>query len=405
MQIRHLRGITTLAFILIPLTAGAAAADRALYERKCGRCHVAYDPGDFAADEWPGILLSMRAKAALTPEEQQTLLDWLGEEGGGERPGTSGPKVGGYLYTEYFETEEKSENYDLHYLAVSLSGRAAENIAYVGEFELEHGGRGDDVFVEQAYLDYWFLPNAALKIGAILTPFNRFDEFHDPLANYTITRPQSASAIGVSAWKEAGADLHGYFNAGPDASIGFDLYTVNGLGAGGNLRGSRQYRDNNEDKAFGGRVNVMFRDLLEVGGSAYHGAWDDEGELDLDLFGGHLLLRTPFVEIYGEYADGRSENPAGTPDGEMSGFFIQASRLIASRCRPTIRYGEIDYLDTGAALGREPADTDRKELGVTFAIYPTPRVVFKAEATFFVEGERETDVDDDQVGLQAAIRF
>lgn len=405
MKVRHLLGVTALAFVSIASTAGAASADRGLYERKCGRCHVAYDPSDFTADEWPGVLLSMKAQAALSPEEQRTLLDWLGEENGDGPAGVSGPKLGGYLYAEYFETEQKSVNYDIHYLSISVSGTAAENIAYLGELELEHGGKGDDVFVEQAWLDYWFLPNAALKIGAILTPFNRFDEFHDPLGNYTITRPQSARAIGVSAWKEVGVDLHGYVAVGSEASVGFDLYTVNGLGDGENLRGSRQYRDNNEDKAFGGRVNILYRDLLEAGGSAYRGAWDDDGELNVDLFGGHAMLRSPFVEIYGEYAGGTSENIAGTKDGEMSGFFVQASRLFASRYRPTVRYGELDYLDGGDALGRKPTDADRKELGITFAYYPTPRVVFKAEGTFFMEGNRAEDVNDDQFGLQAAVRF
>lgn len=407
MIFRTILPMITCVVVAVVLTPSAGLADRGLYEQKCGRCHAAYEPSDFTADEWPSLLLSMKAKAGLTPEEERTLVDWLSEESGDEKRVVSGPVLGGYLYTEYFETEQESKNYDIHYLAISLTGRAAANVAYLGEFEFEHGGTGEDVFVEQAWLDYWFVPRAAVKVGAILTPFNRFDDFHDPLMNYAITRPLSASVIGVSAWKDVGVDLHGYVNIGSDASVAVDLYTVNGLGAGADLRGSRQYRDNNEDKAFGGRLNVLVGDHLEVGGSAYHGAWDDAGDLDLDLFGAHGILRTPWVEVYGEYADGTSQNPPGTADGNMSGFFVQASRLFLARYRPTVRFGGVDYLDEGNAFGRDSlkGNLDRQELAVGFAFYPARRVVLKAEATFFMEGDRVTEEKNDQFGLQAAVRF
>ena len=77
------------------------------------------------------------------------------------------------MYTEYFRSPEKTKNFDLHYLAFAVSGSVMENVNYMGEFELEHGGKGDNTFVEQAYIDWWFRPNVALKVGAMLTPFFR----------------------------------------------------------------------------------------------------------------------------------------------------------------------------------------------------------------------------------------
>jgi hypothetical protein len=44
-----------------------------------------------------------------------------------------------------------------------------------------------------------------------------------------------------------GVDVHGYVNLADQASLGFDLYAANGLGDGSRLRGSRQYRDSNEE--------------------------------------------------------------------------------------------------------------------------------------------------------------
>jgi hypothetical protein len=251
------------------------------------------------------------------------------------------------------------------------------------------------------------VPNLALKIGAMLTPFNRFDEFHDPLSNFLVTRPQISREIGVSAWKDVGLDLHGYFNLGPSASLGFDLYTINGLGAGANLRGSRQYRDNNEDRALGGRVNFMYADLLEIGGSVYRGKWDDSGAHDLSLVGGHFMLRTSVADFYGEYGRADSENPAPMVDGEMSGYFVQGSRIFENRYRVTARFGSLDYLDPGDALGRDPArgDLDLSDLALGLTFYPIPKVAFKFEYTIFMEGDRATSVDNNQIGLQAAVRF
>jgi len=379
-----------------------------LYELKCGRCHAAHDPTEYASEEWAGLVNSMKSQAALTVADMEELVAYLESESGkGRAEERSGPILGGYLYTEYFRTPEKTKNFDIHYLAVSVSGWANEQINYFGEFELEHGGKGDNTFVEQAYIDYWLTRNLAVKIGGLLAPFNRFDEFHDPLGNALITRPQMAREIGGSAWKDVGIDLHGFARLNEETAVNFDLYAINGLGAGANLRGSRQYRDNNEELALGGRLNIVYRDFLEVGGSVYRGAWDDAGNLDLTMLGGHFMLRTGVANVYGEWAQATSENPAAAEEGEMSGYFIQASRLIRSRYRPAIRWGGLDYLDRGDLLGRSAGKGDKEltELAFAFAYYPAPPVVFKAEYTFFKEGDRVAEKDDDQLGLQAAVRF
>jgi len=381
-----------------------------LYQQKCGRCHTAFQPSDYSAEEWPGIVRSMKAQASLTPQEIEELTEYLVSQSQGEqgKVQSTHPTFGGYLYTEYFQTPEKTKNYDIHYLAFYASGWANEKIYYFGEFELEHGGTGgSNTFVEQAYLDYWFTSNIAIKIGAMLAPFNRFDEFHDPLTNYIITRPQMSREIGVSAWKDVGVNLHGYFNLTKSTSLGFDLYSLNGLGDGTDLRHSRQYRDNNENKAFGGRVNFMFSDFLEVGASAYQGAWDDDGKLDLTMFGSHFLLNTPIADFYGEYAQANSENPDGTNDGDISGYFVQASRLFCSKYRPTIRFGSLDYLDEGDVLGRSASkgNKDLNELAFALTYYPTSKVAFKIEYTLFSEGDRVEEKDNNQFGLQAAVKF
>ncbi len=395
--------------IFIDTNSAFGLSGKQLYEQKCGRCHVAFEPSAFSAQEWPGIVRSMRAQSALNDSETEEITSYLvnASQVQDSKDVKHRPSIGGYLYTEYFQTPEKIKNFDIHYLAFYVSGWASDNISYFGEFELEHGGRGEDTFVEQAYLDYWFRPNLAVKVGAMLTPFNRFDEFHDPIMNYLITRPQVSRELGVSAWKEVGVDLHGFFNVMESGVLCYDIYAINGLGDGANMRKSRQYRDNNEEKSFGGRLCYIYKDRLEIGTSIYQGAWDDESEYNLTLFGANILWQTPLVEIFGEYSQAASENPGDVGDGEMSGYFIQVSRLLNSKYRPTIRYGLLDYLDKGNQFGRDPAagNKDLTELALGFAYYPTPKVAFKAEYTIFTEGDRLEDKDNNQIGLQAAVKF
>jgi hypothetical protein len=403
-------GVCLISILLGPATAFAQTPEE-LYEAKCGRCHAPYAADSYAAEDWPGIVRSMRSQAALTEEEEALLTDYLVSLAGGsegEKSTSEGPVLGGYLYTEYFRDQQRAKNFDLHYLAFSVSGWASDRIQYFAEFELEHGGTGgDNTFVEQAYIDFWFNNNLGVKIGGILTPFNRFDELHGPLSNFTISRPQVAREIGVSAWKDVGVVVHGFKTLSNDLSVAFDAYTINGLGDGSNLRGSRQYRDNNEDRAMGGRVNLLFRDMVEVGGSAYRGAWDDEGDYDLTMFGGFIMVQTAFADLWGEYSKAETENPSPDADGDMSGYFFQASRLFEDKFRPTIRIGSLDYLDPGSQLGRNPSrgDKDLTEVVFSFAYYPTSKVVLKAEYILFGEGARAEEVDNDLFGLQAAVRF
>ena len=396
--------------ILLLSTLAAQAQDgqwREINENKCGRCHRVYDPTEFSRNEWNQALHSMRARAGLSKEEHEGLAS-LAENGANAELGErDAPQLGGYLYTEYFQSPDKIRNYDIHYLAIHLSGWVGDQVEYLGEFEFEHGGKGDNTFVEQAWMDYWFTHNMALRIGAILTPFNRFDEIHDPLSNPLVTRPQMAREIGVSAWKDVGVDLHGHFRLSKQLFFDFDIYSINGLGAGSNLRGSRQYRDNNEDKAFGVRSSFVLSDSYELGMSAYRGAWDDNGDLMLGMIGAHARLRTPLVNIHAEYADALSENTGSVADGEMTGYFIQAVRELNSKLKFVARWGELDYLDIGSDQGRDPerGDKDISELALGLTFSPDPRVIFKLEYSINGEGARAEAIDNDQLGLQAAVSF
>lgn len=407
----QLVGFVVLVAALLPFTAyaqGDVARGQRLYDLKCGRCHMAYAPQKYSVEEWVTVVKEMGSLSGLNEDTEGAIMAYLEQNAGERKVGSlpTSPVLAGYIYTEYFHSPAKTDTFDIHYLNINIAGRLHERVSYRAEFEFEHGGgKEEPPFIEWAYMDVWFKRNLALRIGAILAPFNRFDDFHAPLENLLVTRPQSAREIGVSAFKEVGIDLHGNQFLSEDVYLNFDAYVINGLGAGSRLRTSRHYRDNNDAKSMGFRVSGVFMDQWEVGTSFYHGAWDDDGNHDLDMFGFHFLGRVGDLSLYGEYSDAISENPAPTDDGVADGFFVQASYLIRSHFRPTVRYGTLDYLDQGFQLGRKPTDLDVKILALGFNYYLTNSIVFKIEYDFIMEGDRKENADNDLLGLQAAFRF
>ncbi|MFQ6038891.1 MAG: porin [Candidatus Aminicenantales bacterium] len=379
-----------------------------LYDLKCGRCHFAYSPQKYTVEEWKTILKEMGPLAGLDEKSERAILDYLematSEKEKGALPTV--PVLAGYLYTEFFSSEDAVDTFDLHYLNVNITGRIHERVSYRAEFEFEHGGgKANPPFIEQAYMDIWVSRSTAIRVGAMLTPFNRFDEFHGPLENLLITRPQMSREIGVSAWKEVGIDVHGNLFLQKDVYLTYDVYAINGLGSGSRLRNSRQYKDNNDAKSLGFRLAGVYSDRWELGFSYYRGAWDDPGELDLQIVGLHFLGRTGNFTFFAEYARSVSEKPEPLEQGKADGYFLQVSYLLEGKFRPTVRYGTLDYLDQGNLLGRRPTDTDTKVLALGVNYYLTRSIVFKVEVDLVGEGERIPERDNDLLAFQAAVRF
>jgi hypothetical protein len=48
-----------------------------LWSQNCGRCHNIRSPADFSDQEWDVATLHMRVRANLTPEEYESIRDFL----------------------------------------------------------------------------------------------------------------------------------------------------------------------------------------------------------------------------------------------------------------------------------------------------------------------------------------
>lgn len=134
-------------------------------------------------------------------------------------------------------------------LVLLLGYRFNEKTQFVTEIEFEHV---EEVFVEQAFVNYNVANNVNLRGGLMLVPMGIVNEFHEPTTFNGTERPEMDNVIVPTTWRELGIGVTGRFNS---ISLGYQAYVFNGFksteadGEGGvsgflsgssGLRGGRQ---------------------------------------------------------------------------------------------------------------------------------------------------------------------
>jgi hypothetical protein len=347
-----------------------------------------------------------------------------------------GLSIGGYgewLY-EHFASEREdgaaatgADTFDALRGIVYVGYKFDDQWLFNSEIEYEHAstGKGGEVSLEFAYLDYRHRPELGLRAGLLLVPMGLVNELHEPTTFLGATRPDTERVILPSTWRENG--LGAYGSAG-----GFDYrsYVLTGLRAdgftAGGLRGGRQQgaRAKAEDFAWVGRLDYTAQPGLIAGGSLYWGSSGqdlDGGDLSVPTLIGelHVDWRLGGLELRGLYARAELDDVAelnqavgftGSQSvGEtLEGFYLQAGYdLLAGRggeqaLTPYLRW---EQLDTQAAVpdgwSRNPAN-DREVLTLGLDYKPLPQLVFK------LDWEQNTNAADsgvDQVNFAIGYIF
>ena len=152
---------------------------------------------------------------------------------------------------------------DLHRVITYLGYRFNKNLQFFSEIEFEHA---DEIYVEQAFLNYHFNDKLNLKAGQILIPMGYVNEFHEPTLFNGVERPNVAKYITPSTWRELGFGFHGLLKK---ASLKYQAYAVNsflGYDGGANVSGKNGLRSARQ----GGHKSV-FRTPSFVGKVSYYG--------------------------------------------------------------------------------------------------------------------------------------
>ena len=89
--------------------------------------------------------------------------------------------------------------------------------------KLEHV---EEVYVEQAFVNYNLGNNVNLRGGLMLVPMGIINEFHEPTTFNGTERPAMDNVIVPTTWRELGVGVFGRVN---DLSLGYQAYIFNGF--------------------------------------------------------------------------------------------------------------------------------------------------------------------------------
>ncbi len=278
-------------------------------------------------------------------------------------------------------------------------------------FELESTpDGGPEVELDQGWMEYYIDTWLKPRFGVILVPFGRFNIEHFDILNDLASRPMLVEKIVPVSWVEAGAGASGSVllgdlvqGTGGTTELDYQIYAINGLREDFTDTGTLDARpglgaDNNDNKAFVGRLGLKLAPGQELGVSGYTGNYDRHHRangVDADW---RLTLGN--FELVGEYAMFVLERGGYQSDGittvptRLAGGYAQVnyhfwldalnSTFLGQRFEsPTMtavaRVGQVDISDDG-----DPGTGDNRErrlsLGLNYR--PTATWAFKLEYQF-----------------------
>lgn len=153
--------------------------------------------------------------------------------------------IGAYGEMLYNQPEGDNGELDVQRLVLLLGYRFDDRTQFVTEIEMEHV---EEIFVEQAFVNYNVGNNVSLRGGLMLVPMGIVNEFHEPTTFNGTERPAMDNVIVPTTWRELGIGVNGRFN---DISMGYQAYLFNGFkstladgsgGVSGVLKGSNGLR-------------------------------------------------------------------------------------------------------------------------------------------------------------------
>jgi hypothetical protein len=313
-------------------------------------------------------------------------------------------KYGGYLSFEYIKGQNESafprgnlENLMVGFLA---AGQVGQKFGFAIEARARNVSSFDpaaqawDFDLAQAWAG--FLPAQAItvKAGLFLVPFGTWNRASRPQETLLIRTPLNLEFLYPAFWRDLGVLVEGQIGV-----LSYAAYLGNGLAEAEVLGGGQQFRDNNTDKAKGGRLGLTIGQGARAGVSYYTGKMDDQDMRDLILEGADLSWVTDQWEVHGEYTKGIIENPQPFEKGESEGYSIWAAMGFKS-FQPIGSFQKVKYEDPYHQAGIL-RDQSRWTLGLRYVLSST--LFIKVEYDW--NKEKVTILKNNLFQVQMALSF
>lgn len=333
--------------------------------------------------------------------------------------------LGGYGEVTYNQPEGENGELDVQRLVVLLGYNFNDKVQFVSEIELEHV---EEIYVEQAFINYSVGDNISLRGGLMLVPMGIVNEYHEPTTFNGVERPAMDNSIVPTTWREIGVGVNGRI---PDASLGYQVYVFNGfkstvsdgdgglsgyLGGSSGLRGGRQkgIKSTVDSPTLSLKADYYGLPGLRLGLSGYFGktqAADDIEEikganigiamvgLDARYTFNKFTARGQF--IYASLSDTEAYNIATSKDlgSALQGFYIEGAYNLLSQAskQKLVAFARYEQYDTHAGTDGNLQRNDaynRRDVTTGLSYHLTQGVVVKGDYQFRDSAEGDAIVDN-----------
>ena len=316
----------------------------------------------------------------------------------------SGVTVGGYGEITYNQPEGDNGELDVQRLVLLFGYKFSDKVQFVTEVELEHV---EEVFVEQAFLQYSLNDYVNLRGGLMLVPMGIVNEYHEPTTFNGVERPSIDNSIVPTTWREIGVGVSGRFN---DISLGYQAYLFNGfasvngdktLGGSSGLRNGRQkgIQSTIDSPCFSGKLDYYGISGLRLGLSGYFGktqAEDDVEEIEGTSVGISMIgldaryayqrftARGQFIHTSLSDTEAYNDLYDSNLGSAMQGWYLEAAyNLLPSEKKQQLylftRYEDYDTQASvaGDLIRNDAYDRNEWTFGLSYKL--TPGTVVKAD--------------------------
>jgi hypothetical protein len=307
--------------------------------------------------------------------------------------------IGGYAQIDYnqpFSNGVRQNGIiDIHRLVMLFGYNFDARTQFITEIEYEHV---NEVYVEQAFLQYRILPWLNFRGGLMLIPMGIMNEYHEPPTYNGVERPVIDNVIAPTTWREIGMGFTGHFY---QADLRYQAYLVNGFNgydtkgviSGAGLRKGRQKGINSYISAPNLSTKIEYYGIrgLNVGVSGYFGdtqsklyekldtenpaavARADSSVVSISMIGADARYNLKGLQLRGQYyytalgntgAYNRFTSVSGKSNDvgkAMVGYYLEAAYNIFQTMEftkteliPFVRYEEYNThhkVDTGTQAG------------------------------------------------------
>lgn len=321
--------------------------------------------------------------------------------------------VGAYGELTYNQPEANNGELDVQRLVLLFGYKFNDKTQFITEVEFEHV---EEVFIEQAFVNYAIAPNVSLRGGLMLVPMGIVNEFHEPTTFNGVERPAIDNAIVPTTWREIGIGVTGRFN---EISLGYQAYIFNGFkstafdGEGGvsgflkgsnGLRGGRQkaIKSTVDSPTFSTKFDYYGIPGLRLGLAGYFGktqAEDNVEEIDGANIGISMIgldARYAFQRftargqfIHATLSDTEAYNNLTGRDlgSALQGWYLEGAYNLLSQEKQQklfafLRYEQYDtHADTDGAIAQNDA-YNRTDITTGLSYHIAPGVVLKGDYQF-----------------------